>query len=292
MAHDVERIPTPTPGIYPGVPMAEYLAWDAWSRSEIAAMEISPEYCRWYRTERDPGDSAAATFGTLAHTALLEPHLWPPRDVVFVDGPMNKNPWAAQAKDAKARGYTPLNSSIKDRVEGLAARAMLHPYIRPLLELSNLEREVSAVARCPVSGLMLKARCDLRAPEIKVIGDLKTTTVGTDRRSFQRQMRQFNYHLSGPHYTEVFGIAGGEEYDTYLFLVLSQDPPYQPRVYSLDPLTMEAGRDFNHLLRRRVAACLASGEWPSGPEGIEPVGLPGWKLEEIQAELELEAKEA
>lgn len=291
MSPDHERIESPAPGIYYDVPMAEYLAWDAWSRSDIAAMLISPEYCFWYRFQKVNKDTAETSFGDLGHTALLEPHLWPPEDVRWIDGPYNKNPGRRDKIDAEAEGLRVFKPEVKARVEALVTRCREHTYIRALLDLSGEEREVSAIAQCPVSGLMLKARCDLRAPPIRVISDLKTTTAGTDRHSFQRSMSKWNWHLSGPHYTEVFGLAEGTEYDHYLFLVTAQDAPYQPRVYSLDPETMEAGRDLNHMLRRKVVKCLASGAWPAGPEEIEPVGMPYWTKNEIVEALEREAQE-
>lgn len=287
-----ERIPTPPPGIYPDVPMAEYLAWDAWSRSDIAAMEVSAEYCFWHRWEREDKTSTEQSWGNLGHTALLEPHLWPPANVKWIDGPFNKNPGKADKRDAVAAGYEVHATKTQEQVEAMVKRCREHSYIRTLLDLSGDEREISAVAQCPVTGLMLKARCDLRAPSLRIIGDLKTTTVGTDHRSFQRSLRKFDWHLSGPHYTEVFGLAEGAEYDNYLFIVTAQAAPFQPRVYALDPLTMEAGRDLNHLLRRKVVACLASGVWPAGPEGIESVGLNHWDLAALQRTLEEEARNA
>jgi hypothetical protein len=286
-----ERIKTPPPGIYYDIPMEEYLAWDAWSRSDIAAMQVSPEYCYWSRWEKAEKDTAATSFGDLAHVGVLEPHLWPPEDVRWVEGPYNKNPFKRDKADAEADGYRVFKPEIRDRVEALVKRCREHEFIKALLDLSGDEREVCAVAICPVSGLLLKARCDLRAPSISVIADLKTTTTGTDPHNFQRSMSKWNWHLSGPHYTEVFGLAEGREYDKYLFLVSAQDAPYQPRVYSLDPETLEAGRDLNHMLRRKVKHCLKTKAWPS-PEGIESVGMPYWTKSEIAAALEREAQES
>jgi len=291
MKPEYERIESPAPGIYYNVPMAEYLAWDAWSRSDIAAMQISPEFCHWHRFTKEDKDTDATSFGDLAHTALLEPHLWPPTDVRWIEGPYNRNPMKAERSEAQAQGYRVFKPEIKTTVEKLVKRCREHDYIRALLDMSGDEREVSAIAVCPVSGLTLKARCDLRTPKINVIADLKTTGNGTDRHAFQRSMSKWNWHLSGPHYTEVFGLAEGREYDHYLFLVTAQEEPFQPRVYSLDPETMEAGRDLNHMLRRKVVACLASGVWPAGPEEIEPVGMPYWTKNEIAEALEREAQE-
>lgn len=289
MARD-ERVPTPAPGVYPNIPMEEYLAWDAWSRSEVGAMMISPEYCRWYREERPMGGSKATDFGTLAHTCLLEPERWPPEDVAWVRGPYNKNPGRADKKDAEDRGFRVFKPEVKAHAEALALRCRQDDYIGALLDMSTTEREVAAVARCPLTGLLLKARCDLRVPEIGVIGDLKTTGRGTDPISFQRMLWEFGYWMAAPHYVEVFGWAEGREYETFLFLVTGQEPPFLPRNYHLDPLTLEAGRDANHLFRRKVARCLESGEWPASDSKIDPAGLSPFRLEQVKQLLEEEAK--
>jgi hypothetical protein len=268
--------------------MDEYLAWDAWSKSEVAAMMVSPEYCRWYREEREQKETDATAFGTLAHTRVLEPHLWPPRGVAFIDGPMNKNPWKREADDAKARGWTPTNAKVREYVEALAARLVQDTYIGALLDMSDGEREVAAVARCPVTGLLLKARCDLRVPKLRIIGDLKTTGRGTDPWSWERMIWEYSYWMGAPHYVETFGLAEGREYENFLFLLVGQEPPFLPRIYHLDPLTLEAGRDTNHLLRRKIVRCLQSGEWPASESRIDTCGLGPYRLNQVKTFLEEE----
>ena len=290
MAVRDERVPAPPQGIYPNVPMDEYLAWDAWSRSDIAAMMVSPEFCYWHRNDKPQKQTDATAFGTLAHIALLEPHLWPPKGYAVIDGPMNRNPWKKEAADAKERGFEIVKKEALDRCEALVARCRRDDYIGGLLDMSEGEREVAAVAQCPQTGLWLKARCDLRVPSLRVIGDLKTTGKGTDPVAWQRMLWEYGYWMGAPHYIEVFGWAEGQPYESFLFLVTSQTAPFLPRNYHLDPITTAAGQDMNHYLRRRVAACLDSGEWPASESRIDSCGLNTYRLNQISAILEGEAQ--
>jgi len=270
--------------------MEEYLALDAWSRSDIGAMAISPEYCYWYRTERPSGGSMATEFGTLAHTCLLEPDQWPPERIEWIAGPYNKNPMRAEKKEAEDRGFRVFKPEVRDNCEALALRCRQDDYMGALLDMSELEREVTAIAVCPISGLTLKARADLRVPDLRVIGDLKTTKRGTDPMAFARMLWEFGYWYAAPHYVEVFGWAERQEYDTFLFLVTGQEPPFLPRNYHLDPLTLEAGRDFNHIMRRAVARCLQTGQWPASQSKIDTCGLGHFRLEQIKVMMEAEAE--
>lgn len=290
MARLDERVPAPEPGVYSRIPMEEYLAWDAWSKSDVAAMMVSPEYCRWHREEREHTPTDATAFGTLAHLCLLEPEKWPPQNVAWIDGPMNKNPWKAEARDAKERGFEIAKLEVRERCEALAARCREDTYIGALLDMSEGEREVTAVARCPVTGLLLKARADLRVRKLRVIGDLKTTTRGTDPLSWQRLIWEYAYWLGAPHYIETFGLAEGTEYENFIFFVTAQEPPFLPRNYHLDPLTLEAGRDMNHLLRRKITRCLEAGEWPASESRIDTCGLSPFRLQQVATFLEEESK--
>lgn len=283
--------PTPKPGIYPGTSMEEYLSWDAWGASDLREMLKGPEACHHakYEAEEESGDEQE--FGTLAHLALLEPKRWPPKDIAWIEGPYNANPGKAEKRDAEERGFKVQKPDVRVRVEGLVARVREHGRIRKLLDLSGLEREVSAVAVCPITGLKLKARCDLRATSIRTIGDLKTTNLGTDAEAFEHQLWSMGYYTSAPHYCDVFTLADpAHPVDLFLFLVASQTPPYAPALYSVDPLTFAAGSDLGEYLRRRVAACVANPKlWKQTSENVETVGLSAFRLDRIKALLEKEA---
>lgn len=287
-----KRIPTPKPGIYPGVPMQEYLAWDAWQSSDFKAMAVSPEYAYWYRHDRPSESTAAQSFGTLAHTCLLEPEAWPPEDVKWIKGPFNRNPGKAEKRVAQLEGFEVHTPDDKDRCEALAARLHDHPVIALLLEASQKEREVSAVAECPQTGLILKARADLMIPETGQIADLKTTGRGTDRASFRRTVKAFSYWLSAPHYCETFSLATGIAFDTFLFIVSGQEAPFLPEVYQLDRELLAAGEDYMQLLRRRARRCIETGEWPHGDGHVSTLFFTSYDLAEIQGAIEQERQQA
>ncbi len=274
-------------GLHHGVPMADYLSHPAWSCSDLSKMLESPEACNYYRTALDK-PSPAKSFGTLAHTALLEPESWPPEDVVWVDGPMNRNPWKKQKDDAVKAGKRVERRSTFDRIDALVSRAYENPLFRSLLNNSEGHREVVAIAECPETGLLLKARCDARVPEQRIIGDVKTTGKGTDPSSFANSLWNNGWWMSAAHYMDVFSITTGEKQKHYVYAVIGQDAPYLPRVYTLDPLTLETAYANNIDLRRSVAKCVEDGTWPPPSEKVEPIGLSRWRLNEMRERVGLE----
>lgn len=270
------RTRSPKPGLYQGVPMAEYLAMDAWSKSDVAAMLAGAEACHYKRTGGDDKQTEEATFGTLAHTALLEPAKWPPRDVVWVDGDWRSNPARAEVADARQRGYTVAKPDVRDRVEACIARCLEHPEWRKLLLHSDLQREVVAIARCPQTGLLLKARADLLCPTLGIVGDLKTTSTGSDNEDFAKTSRKFHYWLGASHYLEVFRLASGLAYDLFMFLAVEQEPPFFPRAFVPPERLVALGDRVNVHLRRKVAECIKAGTWPAANNRIESVDQPEW----------------
>lgn len=287
-----DRIPAPKPGLYPGTQMATYLAWDAWSSSDLKALLQGPEYAWWYRNERKDEPSNESDFGSLAHLALLEPDRWPPKDVAWIAGPYNCNPGRREKADAEARGFRVQKPEVRARVEALVKRCHEDPLMAALLAHSEGMREVSAVARCPETGLLVKARCDLAVPAILTIADLKTTTVGTDRDSFRRQSKQRGYWLSASHYQDVFTQATGTAFETYLWLAVAQDVPFVPRIYQLDPVTAAAGEDLMRYLRRQAAHHTETGVWRDESRKVQTYGLSKNDLDEIREVLEQEAATA
>lgn len=278
------RLAPPKPGIYHGVPMEEYLAWDAWSKSDLAEAAKSPEEAHYaYHTRDWKPSTPSQVFGTLAHTCLLEPHRWPPGDVAWIPGPYNSNPGRALKKDAEERGFRVEKPETREAVEALCARARRHPWIADLLAGSEYEREVSAVARDPHTGLCLKARADLWMPGIATIGDLKTTTLRSDPATFAPLLWAMDYALGAAHYLHVFSEATGMDVDVYLWVVAPQRPPHVPRVYVADDMTLEKADAFATHLRQIVSRCLATGEWPGPAERIETIGFRAWHAEQIDA---------
>ena len=63
---------TPTPGIYHGIPMSEYLGWDAMNQSSLKTIIDSPAHCYHAMTE-DLAITEALLAGSALHVAALEP---------------------------------------------------------------------------------------------------------------------------------------------------------------------------------------------------------------------------
>jgi hypothetical protein len=68
----IRIMPAPSPGIYRGVPMHVYHAWDAVSNTRLSHLRRSPAHLQAYIAE-PPADTVSQVVGRAAHTAILEP---------------------------------------------------------------------------------------------------------------------------------------------------------------------------------------------------------------------------
>ena len=54
--------------------------------------------------------------------------------------------------------------------------------------------------------------------------------------------------------------------------------PYLAVVYQLDAAAESRGYELRQRGMNTMAACLASGDWPGYPRGVQPLSLPDWAI--------------
>ncbi|WP_433660772.1 PD-(D/E)XK nuclease-like domain-containing protein [Nocardia sp. CA-128927] len=271
------------PGLYPGVPEAEYHGdLKALSCSGAKALcETVPE--QWLYDWRNPEPaevSETMEFGSAVHSLTLGVGA----PVVEIHA-QNWNRKADQEirRKHRAAGEIPLLSAKYRAAVAMADAVRLHPVIGPRLEAS--QRELSGWFLDRETGIRRRFRTDAlyTSPSGAALAmDLKTAETADPRR-FAESIRKFGYHQQEPWYVE--GLAENDVDAAFLFVVVARRPPHLVSLNQIPAAFVERGHERNRRAIELYASCLAAGEWPGYGTGIHEIPQPAWvyKQEEYAA---------
>lgn len=268
-----------------GLSNDEYHAKTEWFSSTMLKAALPEDY--------KPADSQAALdFGTLFHTAVLEPDLLDQfvaldaaKVGVKADGTQASNPTSTKAwKDAVAEvaasGKTVVSQADLDKVQFMRDAVAAHPVASQLLFSEDGRSEVSAFAT-DEDGIRHKARFDRLIPGAGI--DLKSTSSKPGEDSLARTVVDFGYDLSAYHYSTVAKLLG-LDVQAFAFVFCSKE--VDPRtglhlvtVAELDAEFLNRGR----LLRDLAIERLTDPTVPAyqGATGFLTISAPPWALRKV-----------
>ncbi|TLF96777.1 hypothetical protein FEK35_27180 [Nocardia cyriacigeorgica] len=269
------------PGLYRGVPEGIYHGdRNSISSSQVRRLlKVTPHRWRYERDHPKPA-SEEMDFGTAVHTILFGTGAQP------VDSGYqlwNTNAAKKRLAEIRAEGGIPMRPREFEAAHTAADNLRSHPEAAQLL--ASGEPELSAWARDPDTGVMLRARADWVhwvGDATAVIGDGKTShEPGPDE--FMWSVDKFGYHRQQAFYQRVFELLGVRT--AFLFLVVCTDPPYETYVVELPPTAVELGDRDNERALAIYAQCLATDTWPTHDSGVFRKDLPAraYKREEYAA---------
>lgn len=262
--------------------MADYLALPHVSASDARALDLSPAH---YIVQKETvGDETDATLeGSAFHCAVLEPHDFEAQ-YRFHQGSRS----AKMKAEAAEQGI---------RLLRWAARVSILGWVRAVSENPDASRLMAADGPVettltwldPETGVPCRCRPDKMVPEWAAFVDLKKMTrsgkTAPLRYLWARAFSTYQHYVSAAH-TLRCARANGMPYDTYLFVVVTAEPPYEVGVFAASNRAMEFG---NALIDRALGVakdCALKGEWP-GPQypGIEVTDLTGWEEKRQEARM-------
>ena len=246
---------------------ADYHSDPAVSASHLHAISKSPAhyYARYLAPNRPPSiQTSAMLFGSLVHTAVLEPDELSKR--YGVCPPRNTKAGKEAAAQMKADGIEAITQTDWDAAAAISEAVYDHPIAGDLL--SQGAPEQSFWWDDKDSGLRCKCRPDwLRSDGIVV--DLKTTQDASPK-GFAKSVANFRYHVQARHY------LNGLEAERFVFIAVEKTYPYAVGVYELDgEALMEGGKLVQRDLRR-IARCRELDQWPGYSYEITRLSLPLW----------------
>jgi hypothetical protein len=248
------------------MPAEVYHKVDALSKSLMTKALRSPAHYRAAVDGQSDEPTKAMQIGTVAHTAILEPHKLPEIVAIKPEG-MSLVTKEGKAWKAENEGKIILDAEEAADIDGMAHSVRRHPSFEP----SHLDNkiEASVFAEDEETGLPLKARPDLWAEGIGLILDVKTTDDASEE-AFLRTIQKFAYHVQAAHYIEMTGATD------FVFIAVERTAPYAVAAYRLSPEWLELGFETRRRAIRIVHECTALNSWPAYPTGTTTLALPVW----------------
>jgi len=286
------------PGIYLGVPEAEYHADPSFSNSRAALLNVAPEKLKDV-LENGQKPKKVWAFGRGVHALML-----PAQDfdgTYTVAGPCSattqKGTPCTSGGSLRAGGRWYCGTHIKaviDEVDALTVvSAEDYEAMKGMRERAARSRSVSAlfaleghsevsVRYVHAAGVTIKVRADWWAPGAGVVVDYKSAR-SADPAEFRRKLRPLGYHRQAPTYLDAFA-ANGAPLTDFVFVAQEKEPPYLVSACRLSDAAIHAGREDMERLVKLYRTCLELDSWPGyGDDVIQDIDLTDWDYESIYA---------
>jgi exodeoxyribonuclease VIII len=257
--------------------MNAYLEAEGISASGLNLIHRSPAHFK--ADQENPKEpTAAMLFGTLFHTLALEPDLFPVEFGLLPAGldrrtKEGRELWADwQIENA---GKQAVSQEDYDKAQAMVASLRRHTKATNAIDGGQPERSVFFFQEVSSLGpIACKARFDY-ITESGIIVDLKTTTDARPE-PFARDCFSYGYHRKSAFYLDAYKTEFGKEAAGFLFIAVEKEPPYAVSTFLADETFTDQGRDEYRIDLNTYAECIASGIWPSYPDEVLAIMLPGW----------------
>lgn len=203
----------------------------------------------------------------------------------FGDGPAYDD---FRTKDAQtkrdlayAQDLIPILAKDVARIQRMVEALRRHDLAAELLAPDSGTPEVSAFARDPDTGVLLRARIDWLRHDHRIV-DFKTAGRLANPEAFARTALDYGYYLQDPTYRHVTGLCGWEA-TSFDFVIQETAPPYAVCVVHLGEASLELGRRRMRQAIDIYAEAATAGRWPSWPAASIEVDLPYWALRDLDA---------
>jgi len=231
-----------------------------------------------YAMDDDDGASEALSLGDALHKAVLEPDAF---DNHFDDYYMWSPTKGLDTKAAiEARMMNPdkilLTPDMVDKIKWMRDAIYRHKLAAHLLAKCD-QRELSGVAADKDLGVVRKIRVDA-CQGIGTEGeewspylvDIKTTRNLID---FRKDIRNFNYDIQAAFYLDTDAMITGRARSSFIFIAVSNTPPYCARLYGLVPEQIDKARDIYKRRLAALATAFLERSWTAFEDESEPVAI-------------------
>ena len=260
----------PAPGVYRGVPFAEYASWSAVNPSLALNARTSMRAFRWAEQHPDNLDTEALALGRAVHVCVLEPDEFPLRYVVWDGGARRGKDWDAfksanSDKCILTAGEYREACAMRDSVRSdpVAASLFTVPF----------DIETSLVWIDDATGLRCKTRFDYLGERLV---DLKTAR-SIAPRAITYAVTDYGYHVSMAARHDAIWRVTGRVADPVLLFVCKQ-PPYECVVHPFTDAALQRSIEIWHGLLTDIAEARATGHYRGFADEEVPFELPPWEM--------------
>lgn len=273
---DRRPLPCPAPGVYEGVPAAEYHQWAAMHSTALSAWCESGLEGAYQWTAGEASETAYMQLGTLFHAAVLEPERF---DAEAIERPdvdrRTKEGKAAHAAFVETVGDNTLVAEPGELALVRSMRDALFAHPRGKALKARARRELSIVWDDPDLGFRCKARLDFYHDSGAIV-DLKTTSkvaVGL----FNNHASNLGYHRQAAWYLRGAVMAGLSVEQGHWTIAVQSAPPFDVLVCDWAEAVLDQAWAEIEVAADRVCAWL-DGKPVSGVSAdVVTLTLPAWK---------------
>lgn len=237
---------------------------------QIAPPKTPAHYWAHITGARSKEQTAAMRFGSVLHTAVLEPDRL--NVICKPEG------FDGRSKDGKAwllenAGKDIVSVEELSAVMQIVTNVKIHPVASRLIRSGKAEQSLFWKNH---NGQTLKCRPDFMPDSGNVLVDVKTTACA-DYDAFSKSIYAYRYHVQAAYYLDICA-ALGLPYTTFVFIAVEKTAPYQVVTYQLDDDALEMGRAEYKRDLATILHCNQTGVWPGYPEELLPITLPEWAM--------------
>ncbi len=248
------------PGIF-RIDHDEYHQGPGVSSSELKAILRSPAHAKV-----ECKDSPALAFGRAFHMAILEPELFEGSYTIMpkfsgTGSVARRKEWIDENE-----GREILKEEDSATIVAMSASVKASKFWD---KIKDYDVEIAHFAE--VDGTLQKCKADMIGDWII---DFKSTQDASPKKFFS-SANNFGYHTSAAYYVDIVKQATGRALP-FMWIAVEKTPPYGVAFYNVPARMLEVGREEYQRALRIYKECEASGEWPSYPDEIQELPLPGW----------------
>lgn len=269
-------------GLIPGIPIEDYHRAPGLGATGIGYFLEAPAVFKHWRDNPDTEGTDSTETGSLFHCALLEPDVFASK-YVHIQGPMNKNPWKAEADAVKAARKIPVGDTMYRNVIGMRDAALAQPRIQALLRGATLEHSVFWTD--PTHGFPKKCRPDALQVQNRLITDFKSISDVPTPANMKKAIRKWRYGIKAKHYIDGCSIAVGEKLNLFLHVFIQNTAPYLVGYCAFSDDDLARSALIIDDVSRRYAQCLETDTWPGLTDEVVPIALDYWDYPEIEGDL-------
>lgn len=251
-------------------------------RSDLWKLNRSPKHFR-YAQENPVDQTAAMTFGSAVHAAVLTPRTFK-KDYVVADFDARTKEGKALKQQAIDAGKTLLTKDQFEQISGIVKAIRSNQYAKRLL---TGKHETAHFWVDPETGEKCKCKtdCETDIGDVHYVVDLKTCG-NADMDEFVRDAVKFGYFMQAAMYCEGVKCHTGKD-SVFVFVAVEKDPPYAVNILACGEDEMRLGMNgdkYGRVMGFRQLMdlyheCRIRNKWP-GYEGfdnhINNIVLPKW----------------
>lgn len=265
-------------GIHTELTDDEYFDTDRVSASGCKKLIKSPKKFKAANIY-EKNDDAKFRLGDLCHCAVYEPFNVEKKFFVLPKWGGAGSKKRKEEALATNAGKTAVNQSEWDMCMRIRDAVFESEAAGPVLSALT-HNEVAVFWEDVNTGIACKAKMDGVAAGAGVITDLKTT-LDASPDGFARTVEKFHYDLQASFYLSGWNNVAGSEYrcDTFLFIAVEKEHPYDVCVYDMPPEWIAIGREKYLEALERYKDCVKRDYWPGYSDKVITLRPPQRLLE-------------